>query len=162
MKKQLHFWKNRIEDKGDIFFPTIFDGNDLKNEMVRLALGKLMPRCDVSNYDRFINGLEDTGILTGMNEKEGWNVHYLNNEMMEMLRKDCKVTDERIKTDSIARWQEENKVFTSSMAGTMTQLASLMVMYRAMQAEPVERPAENPIGKMRKKTFQIMRRENRF
>lgn len=37
------------------------------------------------------------------------------------------------------------------MAGTMTQLASLMVMYRAMQAEPVERPAENPIGKMWKK-----------
>ena len=26
-----------------------------------------------------------------------------------------------------------------------------MVMYRAMQAEPVERPAENPIGKMWKK-----------
>ena len=41
----------------------------------------------------------------------------------------------------------------------MTQLASQMVMYRAMQAEPVERPAENPIGKMWKKLKDTLRKE---
>ena len=150
-EKALAFLEDQVQEKGNIFLPTIFDGNDLKNEMVRLALGRLMPRCDVSTYDRFINGLEDTGVLTGMNEKEGWDVHYLNDEMMEMLWKDCKTTDERVKTDPVIRWQEENRVFTSSMSDAMTQLSKAVVMYLVMQAEPAEKTGENPLGKVKEK-----------
>lgn len=144
----LAFLADRMTDKGDIFLPAVFDGNDLENEMVRLALGKLMPRCDVSTYDRFINGLEDTGLLTGMNEKEGWDVHYLNNEMMEMLRKDCKTTDERVRTDPEIRWQEENRIFTSSMSDAMTQLSKAVVMYLAMKPQQsTEKIVENKVSK---------------
>ncbi len=147
----LAFLADRITEKGDIFLPAIFDGDDLKNEMVRLALGRLMPRCDVSTYDRFINGLEDTGVLTGMNEKEGWDVHYLNDEMMEMLWKDCKTTDERVKTDPVIRWQEENRVFTSSMSDAMTQLSKAVVMYLASQSQPAEKTGEKPLSKIKEK-----------
>ena len=147
----LAFLADRITEKGDIFLPAIFDGDDLKNEMVRLALGRLMPRCDVSTYDRFINGLEDTGVLTGMNEKEGWDVHYLNSEMMEMLWKDCKTTDERVKTDPVIRWQEENRVFTSSMSDAMTQLSKAVVMYLAMKPQSVKN-TEEKLPERRKET----------
>ncbi len=147
----LAFLADRITEKGDIFLPAIFDGDDLKNEMVRLALGRLMPRCDVSTYDRFINGLEDTGVLTGMNEKEGWDVHYLNDEMMEMLWKDCKTTDERVKTDPVIRWQEENRVFTSSMSDAMTQLSKAVVMYLAMKPQSVKN-TEEKLPERRKET----------
>ena len=147
----LAFLADRITEKGDIFLPAIFDGDDLKNEMVRLALGRLMPRCDVSTYDRFINGLEDTGVLIGMNEKEGWDVHYLNDEMMEMLWKDCKTTDERVKTDPVIRWQEENRVFTSSMSDAMTQLSKAVVMYLASQSQPAEKTGEKPLSKIKEK-----------
>lgn len=150
-EKALAFLEDQVQEKGNIFLPTIFDGNDLKNEMVRLALGRLMPRCDVSTYDRFINGLEDTGVLTGMNEKEGWDVHYLNSEMMEMLWKDCKTTDERVKTDPVIRWQEENRVFTSSMSDAMTQLSKAVVMYLASQSQPAEKTGEKPLGKVKEK-----------
>ena len=150
-EKALAFLEDQVQEKGNIFLPTIFDGNDLKNEMVRLALGRLMPRCDVSTYDRFINGLEDTGVLTGMNEKEGWDVHYLNSEMMEMLWKDCKTTDERVKTDPVIRWQEENRVFTSSMSDAMTQLSKAVVMYLASQSQPAEKTGEKPLGKIKEK-----------
>ena len=150
-EKALAFLEDQVQEKGNIFLPAIFDGDDLKNEMVRLALGRLMPRCDVSTYDRFINGLEDTGVLIGMNEKEGWDVHYLNDEMMEMLWKDCKTTDERVKTDPVIRWQEENRVFTSSMSDAMTQLSKAVVMYLVMQAEPAEKTGENPLGKVKEK-----------
>ena len=147
----LAFLADRITEKGDIFLPAIFDGDDLKNEMVRLALGRLMPRCDVSTYDRFINGLEDTGVLIGMNEKEGWDVHYLNDEMMEMLWKDCKTTDERVKTDPVIRWQEENRVFTSSMSDAMTQLSKAVVMYLAMKPQSVKN-TEEKLPERRKET----------
>lgn len=157
----LAFLADRMTDKGDIFLPAVFDGNDLENEMVRLALGKLMPRCDVSTYDRFINGLEDTGLLTGMNEKEGWDVHYLNNEMMEMLRKDCKTTDERVKTDPEIRWQEENRIFTSSMSDAMTQLSKAVVMYLAMKPQSVEETGEKPVEKV-KEEFQESDTETSF
>ena len=150
-EKALAFLEDQVQEKGNIFLPTIFDGNDLKNEMVRLALGRLMPRCDVSTYDRFINGLEDTGVLTGMNEKEGWDVHYLNSEMMEMLWKDCKTTDERVKTDPVIRWQEENRVFTSSMSDAMTQLSKAVVMYLASQSQPAEKTGEKPLSKIKEK-----------
>ena len=147
----LAFLADRITDKGDIFLPAVFDGNDLENEMVRLALGRLMPRCDISTYDRFINGLEDTGLLTGMNEEEGWDVHYLNDEMMEMLRKDCETTNERVQTDPTIRWQEENRVFTSSMSDAMTQLSKAVVMYLASQSQPAEKTGENPLKKLKEK-----------
>ena len=150
-EKALAFLEDQVQEKGNIFLPTIFDGNDLKNEMVRLALGRLMPRCDVSTYDRFINGLEDTGVLTGMNEKEGWDVHYLNDEMMEMLWKDCKTTDERVKTDPVIRWQEENRVFTSSMSDAMTQLSKAVVMYLAMKPQSVKN-TEEKLPERRKET----------
>ena len=150
-EKALAFLEDQVQEKGNIFLPTIFDGNDLKNEMVRLALGRLMPRCDVSTYDRFINGLEDTGVLTGMNEKEGWDVHYLNSEMMEMLWKDCKTTDERVKTDPVIRWQEENRVFTSSMSDAMTQLSKAVVMYLAMKPQSVKN-TEEKLPERRKET----------
>ncbi len=150
-EKALAFLADRITDKGDIFLPAVFDGNDLENEMVRLALGRLMPRCDISTYDRFINGLEDTGLLTGMNEEEGWDVHYLNDEMMEMLRKDCETTNERVQTDPTIRWQEENRVFTSSMSDAMTQLSKAVVMYLASQSQPAEKTGENPLKKLKEK-----------
>jgi len=150
-EKALAFLEDQAQEKGNIFLPTIFDGNDLKNEMVRLTLGRLMPRCDVSTYDRFINGLEDTGVLTGMNEKEGWDVHYLNSEMMEMLWKDCKTTDERVKTDPVIRWQEENRVFTSSMSDAVTQLSKAVLMYLASQSQPAEKTGEKPFGKAKEK-----------
>lgn len=151
----LTFLEDQIQDSGDIFLPTIFDGDNLKNEMVRLALGRLMPRCDVSTYDRFINGLEDTGLLTGMNEEEGWDVHYLNNEMMEMLRKDCRETDERIKTDPEIRWQEENRVFTSSMSDAVTQLANAMIMCRASHSQPAEKTGKNLLNKIKEKLKEV-------
>ena len=150
-EKALAFLEDQVQEKGNIFLPAIFDGDDLKNEMVRLALGRLMPRCDVSTYDRFINGLEDTGVLTGMNEKEGWDVHYLNSEMMEMLWKDCKTTDERVKTDPVIRWQEENRVFTSSMSDAMTQLSKAVVMYLAMKPQSVKN-TEEKLPERRKET----------
>ena len=150
-EKALAFLEDQVQEKGNIFLPAIFDGDDLKNEMVRLALGRLMPRCDVSTYDRFINGLEDTGVLTGMNEKEGWDVHYLNDEMMEMLWKDCKTTDERVKTDPVIRWQEENRVFTSSMSDAMTQLSKAVVMYLAMKPQSVKN-TEEKLPERRKET----------
>ena len=150
-EKALAFLEDQVQEKGNIFLPAIFDGDDLKNEMVRLALGRLMPRCDVSTYDRFINGLEDTGVLIGMNEKEGWDVHYLNDEMMEMLWKDCKTTDERVKTDPVIRWQEENRVFTSSMSDAMTQLSKAVVMYLAMKPQSVKN-TEEKLPERRKET----------
>ena len=43
-EKALAFLEDQVQEKGNIFLPTIFDGNDFKNEMVRLALGECCGR----------------------------------------------------------------------------------------------------------------------
>ena len=43
-EKALAFLEDQVQEKGNIFLPTIFDGNDFKNEMVRLALGECFGR----------------------------------------------------------------------------------------------------------------------
>ncbi len=151
-EKAIAFLEDQMAQKGgEIFLPTIYDRNNPEGEMIRAALERLLPDCDASAFDHFMNGLETTGVLNGMDEVKGWDAHYLNKEMIEMLRKDCAATDEKIKTDSFARWTEEHKIFTSTLADTVTQLASAVVMYRAMQAKPMEKTGENPLGQIKDK-----------
>lgn len=155
-KKAIDFLEDRLaKNGGEILLPTIYDKNNPEGEMIRAALERLLPDCDTSAFDRFMNGLENTGVLNDMDKVKGWDVHYLNEGMIKMLRKDCAATDEKIKTDPFARWTEEHKLFTSTLADTVTQLANATVMYRAMQAKPVEGPAENPFGKLKEKLKNI-------
>ena len=144
-----------VKNGGEIFLPSIYGKDDPEGELIRAALERLLPDCDASACDRLINGLENTGYLTGMDEVKGWDVNSLNLQMIVMLRKDCAATDKKIKTDPFARLTEENKVFTSSMSSAMTQIAYGAIMFQAMQAKPVEKTGENPFGKMKEKPKEI-------
>lgn len=44
-----------------------------------------------------------------MYEVPGWQPDLLNKAMIELLRKDCEDTAERIETNSYYEWQEKNK-----------------------------------------------------
>lgn len=58
-----------------------------------------------------------------MDQKEGWDIHKLNQQMIEMLKIDCKATAEKIETSSFARWTEEHKKFVDILGDVMMRLA---------------------------------------
>lgn len=40
--------------------------------MIRAALERLLPHCDTSAFDRFINGLENAAVCNDMDQVSGW------------------------------------------------------------------------------------------
>lgn len=105
---------------GELYIPSIYDEDHYEGAIIRATLERLLPDCDTRSFERFINGLENAGVLNNMDEVSGWDVHILNDAMIEMLRRDCKETAERIETNKFAKWTEEHRSGMSKFADVMT------------------------------------------
>lgn len=94
-----------------------------------------MTDCEVRSFEGFMNDLRDTANQHGMQGKEGWDQNYLNEAMMELLRKDCKETAERIETNPVYRGMEKHKMFGSWLRECTEAFAYTTVMYSSALAE---------------------------
>lgn len=150
----LRFIEDRMEcNGGEMWIPGLFNKEDPEGELVRAALERLLTDCDASSVNRFLDGLETTGVQYGMyDEVEGWETVTLNDKMMDMLKEDCKATAERIKTSSFARWVEENKRFVDLMADGATQLAYATVIYSSTLKQPIKGTGEDSLDKIKDET----------
>lgn len=134
-EKAIQFLADYLEEKGgEVFLPGIYDMKDPKDVLVVAVLDRLLTDCDCSSYDRLINGLENIGAQLGMDQVGGWDVHKLNNDMIEMLRADCMATAEKINTSSFARWTEEHKKFVSIMGDAVLNLAYAVMIWHCTTA----------------------------
>ena len=135
-EKAIQFMEDRLEHYGgELFLPAIYDKDNPEGEIIRAILERLLTDCDASAFDRLINGLETAGYQNGMDEDGGYDVHMLNAEMIEMLRRDCKKTAEKIRTDENARWMEEHKEFMSILADGVTEFAYGVAIYHSATAK---------------------------
>lgn len=55
--------------------------------------------------------------------------------MIEMLRRDCKKTAEKIETDENARWMEEHKKFMTILADSVTEFTYGVAIYHSATAK---------------------------
>ena len=70
-----------------------------------------------------------------MEEVPGWDARILNEEMLEMVRREYPETAERIETKSYYRWQEEHKKALSVLGQMSMELANGLMFYECMIAE---------------------------
>ena len=117
------------EAKDGLLLSEIYTGKNPKDIFVVAALDRLLRDCDGSTFEQLINGLEITGAQTGIAQNEGWDVLKLNQQMIEMLKIDCKATSEKVNTSSFARWTEEHKKFVNILGNTVLQLAYDVALY---------------------------------
>lgn len=157
-EKAIQFLEDRLKHNGgELFLPTIYDKDNPEGDIIRGILARLLTDCDASAFDRLINGLETAGYQNGMDEDAGYDVHTLNAEMIEMLRRDCKKTAEKIETDENARWMEEHKKFMTIFADSVTEFAYGVAIYHSATAkersqgrDEVEETGEESNGEVEK------------
>ncbi len=82
-----------------------------------------------------------------MDQKEGWDIHKLNLQMIEMLKIDCKATAEKVNTSSFARWTEEHKKFVDILGDVMMDLAYNAMLLHCTTASSETRAAGEAVGK---------------
>lgn len=146
-EKAIQFLEDYLgERNGEVLLAPLYDMKDPKDLFVVAVLDRLLTDCDGSSFDRIINGLENTGFQTGMDQKEGWDIHKLNQQMIEMLRIDCKATSEKMNTSSFARWTEEHKKFVSILGDAVLNLAYAVMIWRCTTASTVTRASRSEGG----------------
>lgn len=130
--KAIDFIENQIIKKGDIDLYTLFDEKNVEGNYLRSAFGQLLPYCDTSTMEGFVNGIQTGGVRQGISNDEGWNELKINKKTIEFLKKDCKETAHNIDTKPFYRWQEENKAFSSFLADGVNTIAYAAIMYGGM------------------------------
>jgi len=118
-----------IKNGGKIELYTLYDKNNLEGEYIKGALGRLMPYCDTGALENLLNGIENSGSKNKMDANADWDTHVINQEMINLLIKDCKETQKQIETKPFYKWQEENKLFLSVAAEGVTNFAYGTLMY---------------------------------
>lgn len=132
----LQFLEEQIEGREEgLEIVTLYDPKNLEGAYILAALERLMTDCEVRSFEGFMNDLRDTANQHGMQGKEGWDQNYLNEAMMELLRKDCKETAERIETNPVYRGMEKHKMFGSWLRECTEAFAYTTVMYSSALAE---------------------------
>lgn len=132
----LQFLEEQIKGRGEgLEIVTLYDPKNLEGAYILAALERLMTDCEVRSFEGFMNDLRDTANQHGMQGKEGWDQNYLNEAMMELLRKDCKETAERIETNPVYRGMEKHKMFGSWLRECTEAFAYTTVMYSSALAE---------------------------
>jgi guanyl-specific ribonuclease Sa len=133
-KKAIQFIEDQTKKNGgDIDSFTLFDEKNIEGKYLKSAFGHLMPYCDTSTMEGFVNGMQTAGVRQNMSGTAGWDELKINKKTIEFLKKDCKETANRIETKPFYRWQEENKVFSSAVAEGVTALAYGAVMYAGIK-----------------------------
>lgn len=127
--KAIKFIEDQTLKKGDIDLYTLFDEKNVEGNYLRSAFGHLLPYCDTSTMEGFVNGIQTGGVRQGISNDEGWNELKINTKTIEFLKKDCKETAHNIDTKPFYRWQEENKVFSSALADGVNTIAYAAIMY---------------------------------
>ena len=127
--KAIKFIEDQSLKKGDIDLYTLFDEKNVEGNYLRSAFGHLLPYCDTSTMEGFVNGMQTGGVRQGISNDEGWNELKINTKTIEFLKKDCKETAHNIDTKPFYRWQEENKVFSSALADGVNTIAYAAIMY---------------------------------
>lgn len=131
--KAIKFIEDQTLKKGDIDLYTLFDEKNVEGNYLRSAFGHLLPYCDTSTMEGFVNGIQTGGVRQGISNDEGWNELKINTKTIEFLKKDCKETAHNIDTKPFYRWQEENKVFSSALADGVNTIAYAAIMYSGIK-----------------------------
>lgn len=132
----LQFLEEQIKGREEgLEIVTLYDPKNLEGAYILAALERLMTDCEVRSFEGFMNDLRDTANQQGIQGKEGWDQNYLNEAMMELLRKDCKETAERIETNPVYRGMEKHKMFGSWLRECTEAFAYTTVMYSSALAE---------------------------
>ena len=131
----IQFLEDSLKRNGDMEMASLYGEYDLEGQLIRSALGHLLVTCDVSRLELFVEGLSTRGVINGMEEVPGWDARILNEEMLEMVRREYPETAERIETKSYYRWQEEHKKALSVLGQMSMELANGLMFYECMIAE---------------------------
>ncbi|MEY8268790.1 PAAR-like protein [Lachnospiraceae bacterium 64-25] len=131
----IHFLEDSLKRNGDMEMASLYGEYDMEGQLIRSALGHLLVTCDVSRLELFVEGLSTRGVINGMEEVQGWDARILNEEMLEMVRREYPETAERIETKSYYRWQEEHKKALSVLGQMSMELANGLMFYECMIAE---------------------------
>ena len=92
----VQFLEDSLKRNGEMEMASLYGEYDLEGQLIRSALGHLLITCDASRLDLFVEGLSRQGVINGMNDVPGWNVRLLNEEMLEMVRREYPVTTKRV------------------------------------------------------------------
>ena len=131
----IQFLEESLRRNGDMEMASLYGEYDMEGQLIRSALGHLLVTCDVSRLELFVEGLSTRGVINGMEEVPGWDARILNEEMLEMVRREYPETAERIETKSYYRWQEEHKKALSVLGQMSMELANGIMFYECMIAE---------------------------
>ena len=131
----IQFLEDSLKRNGDMEMASLYGEYDLEGQLIRSALGHLLVTCDVSRLELLVEGLSTRGVINGMEEVPGWDARILNEEMLEMVRREYPETAERIETKSYYRWQEEHKKALSVLGQMSMELANGLMFYECMIAE---------------------------
>lgn len=142
----IQFLEDYVKDaEEELLLAQIYGQKKPKDIFVVAALDRLLTDCDGSSFESLFNGLENTGCQTGMDQKEGWDIHKLNQQTIEMLKIDCKATAEKINTSSFARWTEEHKKFLNILGNAVLQLAYDVMIWHCTTASAATRAARGRV-----------------
>ncbi len=131
----IQFLEDSLKRNGDMEMASLYGEYDMEGQLIRSALGHLLVTCDVSRLELFVEGLSTRGVINGMEEVPGWDARILNEEMLEMVRREYPETAERIETKPYYRWQEEHKKALSVLGQMSMELANGLMFYECMIAE---------------------------
>ena len=134
-KLALQFLEDYVEKNGEMQIQVLYSEPSLQTDMVKAAIGHLLAFCNEENEGDLINLLYVRGSTSGMYEVPGWQPDLLNEAMIELLRKDCEDTAERIETNAYYRWQEKNKQHIRWYAEKGMELAYASLILWDMTAE---------------------------
>ena len=134
-EKAIQFLEDSLKRNGDMEMASLYGEYDMEGMLIRSALGHLLVTCDVSRLELFVEGLSTRGVINGMEDMPGWDARLLNEEMLEMVRREYPETAERIETKSYYKWQEENKQDLSFLDQVAMEIAYGCMFYECMIAE---------------------------
>ena len=84
----IQFLEDSLKRNGDMEMASLYGEYDMEGQLIRSALGHLLVTCDVSRLKLFVEGLSTRGVINGMEEVPGWDARILNEEMLEMVRRE--------------------------------------------------------------------------
>ncbi|MDE7446204.1 MAG: DUF4280 domain-containing protein [Lachnospiraceae bacterium] len=131
----VQFLEDSLKRNGDMEMASLYGEYDMEGMLIRSALGHLLVTCDVSRLELFVEGLSTRGVINGMEDTPGWDARLLNEEMLEMVKREYPETAKRVETKSYYKWQEEHKKALSVLGQMATEIAYGFMFYECMIAE---------------------------
>ena len=134
-EKAIQFLEDSLKRNGDMEMASLYGEYDMEGMLIRSALGHLLVTCNVSRLELFVEGLSTRGVINGMEDTPGWDARLLNEEMLEMVKREYPETAKRVETKSYYKWQEEHKKALSVLGQMATEIAYGFMFYECMIAE---------------------------